>query len=102
MLKVPVFKDTKFIMATCGGKHTIALDENGQIWFWGNKNSVGIEDLQEDKQFRPSKLDTHVKEPFKYIASSEEHNLAVTASGMVYGFGKNTHCKINSSKKEFI
>lgn len=91
-------------MAACGAKHTIVLDENGQIWFFGNKNSVGIEDLQEEKQFTPQKLElpSKIKESFKYITSNEEHNLAVTASGIVYGFGKNTHSKINSSKKEFI
>lgn len=98
-------KDTRFIMATCGSKHTIALDESGNIWFFGNKNSVGIVELEEEeKQFKPVRLETpsYIKEKFKYIASSEEHILAVTVSGTVYGFGKNTHSKINSNKKEFL
>jgi alpha-tubulin suppressor-like RCC1 family protein len=45
VLKSNYTKDTKFIMASCGSKHTLALDANGQIWYFGNKMSVGIEDL---------------------------------------------------------
>lgn len=106
IVKIPVFKDTKFIQAACGSKHTIALDTDGHIWFFGYKPSVGIEDFQEEKQFVPARLETPQKmlqEPFKFIASGEEHNLAITHSGQVLGFGRNMpHTKINSNTKEYL
>lgn len=91
-------------MASCGYRHTVALDTTGNIWYFGSKSSVGIEDLDEDKQFQPSKLDLPetINEPIKFISAGEEHNLAITQSGIVYGFGKNQYYKINSSKSELI
>lgn len=99
-VNVPLYKDTKFIMAACGSRHTIGLDTRGQIWFFGQKPSVGIEDLSEDKQFTPVKLEIppHIRENFKFISTGEDHNLAISESGIVYGFGKNSFTKINQSK----
>jgi alpha-tubulin suppressor-like RCC1 family protein len=37
-------KEVKFIMASCGSKHTLALDTSGDLWFFGSKQSVGIDD----------------------------------------------------------
>lgn len=70
----------KFIMAACGAKHTIALDTNGQIWFFGHKQSIGIEDFEEEKQFTPIRLElpSKIQEPIKFIAAGEDHNLAIT------------------------
>ena len=44
----------------------------------------------------------NVVEPFKFISSGEEHNLGITKTGLVYGFGYNKYYKINSSKSELI
>lgn len=99
-----IVKEAKFIMASCGAKHTVALDTNGSVWFFGHKHSVGIEDFTDEKQFTPVRLDLpqYISEPIKYISSGEDHNIAISYSGIVYGFGKNTHKKINSSEKEYI
>jgi alpha-tubulin suppressor-like RCC1 family protein len=43
------------------------------------------------------------QEPFKFISSGEEHNLAVTVSGKVFGFGRNLpNNKISDSSKELL
>ena len=101
---VPLYKDTKFIMASCGSRHTIGLDTQGQIWFFGHKPSVGIEDLAEEKQFTAVRLEIpgHIRERFKYIEAGEDHNLAITESGLVYGFGRNTFMKINQAHGETL
>jgi alpha-tubulin suppressor-like RCC1 family protein len=39
----------KFVMAACGAKHSIGLDTNGQIWFWGAKSSIGLPNTESDK-----------------------------------------------------
>jgi alpha-tubulin suppressor-like RCC1 family protein len=53
LLKVQAQKDAKFIMASCGAKHTMALDSNGNLWFFGHKLAIGIssnESSQSEKQ----------------------------------------------------
>lgn len=98
-------------MATCGSKHTLAIDTTGQLWYFGLKSSVGIapdikwsgQDPNEGKQMTPIKLETHTYEPFKYISSGDDHNLAITQSGKLYGFGRNQpFSKINSSSSQFV
>lgn len=49
MIKGSHIKEVKFILASCGSKHTIALDTLGKLWYFGCKGSVGIEDLEIDK-----------------------------------------------------
>ena len=34
--------DTKIAFCSGGSKHTICLDQDGKIWYFGNKLSVGI------------------------------------------------------------
>ena len=48
IVKIPSFKDHKFIMASCGAKHTIALDTAGKIWYFGKKDSVGVEAFNDE------------------------------------------------------
>ena len=58
LLKVTESKDSKFIQASCGTKHTIALDTNGYIWFFGLKTSVGKTcNKTEEKQLTPIELE---------------------------------------------
>jgi alpha-tubulin suppressor-like RCC1 family protein len=33
--------------AAAGSKHTICIDVEGQIWFFGNKLSVGVKDKKQ-------------------------------------------------------
>ena len=39
----------KFVMAACGAKHSIGLDTNGEIWYWGAKSSMGLPNTASDK-----------------------------------------------------
>lgn len=39
----------KFVMAACGAKHSIGLDTNGEIWYWGAKSSMGQPITASDK-----------------------------------------------------
>ncbi len=104
IVEIPVFKDTKFMMASCGSKHTIALDTDGQIWFFGHKLSVGIEDYSDEKQSIPVRLEIppHINEPIKFISTGDDHNLAITLSGEVFGFGRNNFSKICSNQSNCI
>lgn len=64
------------------------LDYNGNIWYWGNKDAVGIEDAEHENQKTPKILLSAVEEgPFIYISTNHSKNLAVTHGGYVIGFG---------------
>jgi alpha-tubulin suppressor-like RCC1 family protein len=80
------------------------LDYNGNIWFWGNKSAVGIEDAEHENQKIPKILLSGVEEgPFTHISTNHSKNLAVTQSGYIIAFGSidgKDNLKIASGNKE--
>ena len=62
MLKCQAQKDVKFMMASGGAKHTMAIDTTGGLWFFGQKSSAGIKsdeifEENADKYLQPIKLE---------------------------------------------
>ena len=47
---------TKIVFASASLRHTLALDTEGQLWFFGEKESVGITDRKHKYQFAPKRL----------------------------------------------
>lgn len=76
-------------MVSCGSKHTLFLDYFGNIWFWGKKSGVGIEDINNEYQKVPKVLLTP-REWGKvlHISSYHNKNLAVTDEGNIIYFGE--------------
>jgi len=75
-------------MIACGLKHTLMLDSIGNIWFWGNKLSVGIKDEDHEDQKHPKILMSYYEEgPFMYISTNHTKNIAVTNTGYMISFG---------------
>lgn len=72
-----------------GSKHTLALDRHGNLWYWGSKSSVGIEDIEHEHQKVPAVLlSADEVEPIVNISVRHDQNLAVTATGRIIGFGE--------------
>lgn len=93
--EVKTNEDIKFTNVCCGYKHTLAIDENNELYSWGwggnlfkganglgqgNKNNINI----------PKRVETFKNEDSEFINIScgEQHSLALTKNGKVYGCGK--------------
>ena len=64
------------------------LDNDGNIWYWGNKAAVGIKDIEHEHQKQPKILLSAYEEgPFIYISTKHKNNLAITSSGKIITFG---------------
>ena len=101
----PENKKLEFKMVTCGDCHTLLLDVDGNIWFAGGIQGIGLDYWDGgDKatKFTPlTQMSKKVTEDkITYIATGYNHNLAVGASGRLYGFGKNDFCKAGGKKEE--
>ena len=72
-----------------GGAHSLAIDENGQLWSWGYNNSGQLGNGDTTEKTIPIK----VKEGTKFTSTSagEYHSLAIDESGELWTWGANSY-----------
>lgn len=90
-------KSLSFTMITCGEKHTLLLDGEGNIWFAGQLLAVGLDAADNEKRSEFVMLSSLSKqvptEAMLYIASGQNHNLSLSGTNKIYAFGKNDYGK---------
>ncbi|CAG9310811.1 unnamed protein product [Blepharisma stoltei] len=85
------------VYVDCGGYHTVALTDNGDVYTWGrgDANQLGIptEELYKDElghaSLRPAKLQYFTDQDIfiKSAACGEAHTLLLDTLGCIYAFG---------------
>ena len=88
--------DTKIAFVTAGSRHTLCLDVNGKLWYFGAKEGVGIFSNEKKMQFEPILLDSESQQQqqsfekgFTLIDAGDSVNIALSADDQsVYCFGK--------------
>lgn len=103
-IELPGNKGLNFAMATCGDNYTLLLDSEGNIWFSGQLQGIGLDEADNEKRAEFCMLSSLSKkmpsEPMLYIASGTNHNLCLSGTGKIYGFGKNDYCKSGGKPEE--
>ncbi|KAI4456139.1 ubiquitin-protein ligase e3a-related [Holotrichia oblita] len=79
------------IQIACGENHSIALTNNGDLFAWGANNcgqlGIGTVTAQESN---PTVVSSLTGIPIALIACGGNHTFALSKSGAVFGWGKNT------------
>ncbi|XP_030643542.1 putative E3 ubiquitin-protein ligase HERC3 [Chanos chanos] len=75
----------------CGNQHCIALSKDGQLFTWG-QNSSGQLGLGKDEPstLSPQPLKSLSGIPLAQISAGGDHSFALSLSGAVFGWGKNS------------
>jgi alpha-tubulin suppressor-like RCC1 family protein len=88
--------DVKIIFVSASQKHTLCVDTEGELWYFGEKQSVGIHDKRNKYQFSPIRLvaSNHDKysrdeKRFRFVAAGVNNNMVITMmNGEIYNFGQ--------------
>ena len=87
--------DTKVAFVAAGTKHTLCLDTDGNLWYFGLKEAVGIKSI-EPNQFEPIRLlpkediegILSFRKGIAFVAASEFNNYVLTvAESKLFNFG---------------
>ncbi|TRY65949.1 hypothetical protein DNTS_012353, partial [Danionella cerebrum] len=75
----------------CGNQHCLALSRDGQLFVWG-ENSSGQLGLgkSEPSSLTPQPLNSLCGIPLAQISTGGDHSFALSFSGAVFGWGKNS------------
>jgi alpha-tubulin suppressor-like RCC1 family protein len=88
---------TNVKMITAGDAFGIALNNQGELWSFGNNyySSLGVGDRLH--RFVPSKVEIDVDEPdfqFTQVSSGSNHTIALDSNSRVWGFGLNSNSQL--------
>ena len=86
--------ETKVAFVSGGSKHTVCIDTEGRLWYFGERNSVGIRAKARKMQFYPTLLVPENRDETAgfdsgliYIDAKDEENIAIDSEHQVYVFG---------------
>ncbi|KAE8744459.1 hypothetical protein FOCC_FOCC008934 [Frankliniella occidentalis] len=79
------------IQVACGQNHSLALTNDGQLYSWGCNRfgQLGLGTTSEQER-KPTLITSLAGIPIAIIACGSNHSFAVSKSGAVFGWGKNT------------
>uniref|UniRef100_A0A673X1U0 HECT and RLD domain containing E3 ubiquitin protein ligase 3 n=1 Tax=Salmo trutta TaxID=8032 RepID=A0A673X1U0_SALTR len=85
----------------CGNKHCIALSKDGQLFTWGQNSSgqLGL-GMGEPSTLSPQPLKSLSGIPLAQITAGGDHSFALSLSGAVFGWGKNSAGQLGLNDKQ--
>ena len=95
---------TKFKAISAGFGYSIAIDESGNLWTWGENNCGQLGNNSTTNSLVPIQIKNGTK--FKAISAGSNHSLAIDVNDELWGFGyigsgvtKNNSAVINTPIK---
>ncbi|XP_063075951.1 probable E3 ubiquitin-protein ligase HERC4 [Engraulis encrasicolus] len=100
---VASLQNKQVIQVACGDHHSLALTKDGQLFTWG-QNSNGQLGLGKGQPstLSPQPLKSLAGIPLSQISAGGDHSFALSLSGAVFGWGKNTTGQLGLGNKNDI
>eukprot|EP00347_Sterkiella_histriomuscorum_P016162 403354247 len=82
-----------------GSSHTLALNDQGQIYSWGHgmAGQLGID--QRQNSIEPQLIHINKRIYFKKISAGVAHSSAISVTGQLFMWGSNTGCQLGYFKE---
>ncbi|XP_046728347.1 LOW QUALITY PROTEIN: probable E3 ubiquitin-protein ligase HERC4 [Silurus meridionalis] len=95
--------DKTVVQVACGDQHFMALTNDGQLFTWG-QNSRGQLGLGKGKSssLSPELLESLCGVPLAQISAGGDHSFALSLSGAVFGWGRNSAGQLGLGHTEDI
>ena len=85
---------TKFKEISAGRTHSLALDEEGNIWSWGSNDDGQLGNGTDTASNTPVKILEGTK--FKKVSSGDRSSIAIDEEGSIWSWGKNNYGQLGN------
>lgn len=89
----------RLVAVTAGSRHSLALDDTGKVWAWGD-NSSGQLGLGHTRPVTGPTLVTGLPGRALLVAAGAQHSAALLAGGSVWVWGSNNRGQMASGKTD--
>ena len=89
--------DVRFVDASAGYWHTLALDESGVAWSWGDNYYGQLGDGTTTDRRRPVRVMAPPGATFVAIDAAWDHSLAIDQEGGLWAWGYNGGCQLGAT-----
>ena len=86
--KIEALEGRRVVAVSAGAGHNLALAADGGVWSWGYGVSGRLGHGDEQNQLLPKKIEAFAGQRVVVVSSGGGHNLALTADGAVFTWGK--------------
>jgi alpha-tubulin suppressor-like RCC1 family protein len=95
-----VSKEITFRTVVAGSSHSLALDNKGKLYTWGNNEDGQLGLGDEEHRNIPTLVSKEIT--FKTIAAGSSHSLALDTKGKLYAWGYNGYGQLGLVTMETV
>ena len=86
---------------SCGSSHSLAIDNNGLIYSWGNGQGGRLGHNQEVGENAPRQIKDLASKHVKYIEAGDASSACITHDLMVYMWGSGLNGRLGNGTNSF-
>ena len=89
--------ERKFIQVSAGGSHSMAIDEDGNLWVWGDNTYGQIGNGSTTSSTTPVQITLSAEETFRQVSAGQYHSMAIDVNGNLYAWGYNRYGQVGNA-----
>ncbi len=95
-------KQRRIVQIACGGFHTAAISDNGELFTWGGGEHGQLGHGNKENQTRPTLVEYLAGTRLSQVTCGWSHTVALTDQGGVWSFGNGDHGKLGHGDTEKV
>ncbi|CAA6669861.1 unnamed protein product [Spirodela intermedia] len=92
--QISSLQDVNIIQVACGGYHSLALTDRGEVLSWGHGGHGQLGHQSTQNQKVPHLIESLAKEKVVYVACGGSSSAAITDTGKLYMWGNARDCQL--------
>ncbi|GBG27678.1 RCC1 and BTB domain-containing protein 2 [Hondaea fermentalgiana] len=102
LIECDKIKDRRVVQIACGGFHTAAITDKGELFTWGGGEHGQLGHGNKENYPRPTRVKAMTKMPIQQVTCGWSHTVVLDEEGCVWTFGNGDHGKLGHGDTEKV